>query len=111
MVTWGAEGFLAPGHERVGHVPRMSGTHCCGWVEQLNDPLPFWLMVFVALALAGWLAFRLRRALFLRLPCWLLAHSVYRVRLRGPHNLPANGPALLVCNGLRWIDVGLLLAV
>jgi acyl-[acyl-carrier-protein]-phospholipid O-acyltransferase/long-chain-fatty-acid--[acyl-carrier-protein] ligase len=43
----------------------------------------------------------------IRLSLWLLAHSLYRIRLIGSENLPARGPALLVCNHLSFVD-GLL---
>lgn len=43
----------------------------------------------------------------LRFVLWSLTHSVYRIRIVGAENVPLNGPALLVCNHLSFID-GLL---
>jgi acyl-[acyl-carrier-protein]-phospholipid O-acyltransferase/long-chain-fatty-acid--[acyl-carrier-protein] ligase len=51
-----------------------------------------------------------RYALFVRLPLWLLRHTVYRLRVHGLENLPATGPALLVCNPVNHLDALLLLA-
>jgi acyl-[acyl-carrier-protein]-phospholipid O-acyltransferase/long-chain-fatty-acid--[acyl-carrier-protein] ligase len=44
---------------------------------------------------------------FLRFVLWMLTHSLYRIRIVGAENVPVNGPALLVCNHLSFID-GLL---
>ncbi|HWA50153.1 MAG TPA: MFS transporter, partial [Dongiaceae bacterium] len=43
----------------------------------------------------------------IRFCLWLLTHSIYRIRIIGPENVPLNGPALLVANHLSFID-GLL---
>jgi len=42
--------------------------------------------------------------LIVRLCIWLLAHTFYRVEVRGGENLPKSGPALLVCNHISLID-------
>src|SRR5262249_61170713 len=39
-----------------------------------------------------------------RLGLWLPGPTVCRVRVRGREHLPASGPALLVCNGVRHLD-------
>lgn len=44
---------------------------------------------------------------FIRFVLWMLAHSIYRIRIVGAENVPLNGPALLVCNHLSFVD-GLL---
>jgi acyl-[acyl-carrier-protein]-phospholipid O-acyltransferase/long-chain-fatty-acid--[acyl-carrier-protein] ligase len=44
---------------------------------------------------------------FIRFVLWSLTHSIYRIRIVGAENVPINGPALLVCNHLSFID-GLL---
>jgi acyl-[acyl-carrier-protein]-phospholipid O-acyltransferase/long-chain-fatty-acid--[acyl-carrier-protein] ligase len=43
-----------------------------------------------------------------RLCLWLLAHTFYRVEVRGGENLVRSGPALLVCNHISFIDPFLL---
>jgi len=45
----------------------------------------------------------------LRFVTWMLSLTVYRVRVRGHHNLPERGGALLVANHVSWIDGILLL--
>ena len=46
--------------------------------------------------------------LIVRLCLWLLAHTFYRVEVRGRENLPKSGPALLVCNHISFMDPFLL---
>lgn len=41
---------------------------------------------------------------FLRLLGWLLAHSIYRMRVLHPERIPARGGALLVANHVSWVD-------
>jgi len=55
-----------------------------------------------ALALA--VLFWLRPVLLVRIPVWILCHSFYRVRVLGRENIPAKGPALLVCNHVSYVD-------
>lgn len=43
----------------------------------------------------------------IRFSLWLLTHTIYRIKIVGPENVPLNGPALLVCNHLSFVD-GLL---
>src|SRR5262249_6610971 len=40
----------------------------------------------------------------------VLTHTVYRIRVFGAQNVPASGPALLVCNHVTFIDWLLILA-
>jgi acyl-[acyl-carrier-protein]-phospholipid O-acyltransferase / long-chain-fatty-acid--[acyl-carrier-protein] ligase len=40
----------------------------------------------------------------IRLCLWLLAHTFYRIKVRGSENLPRRGPALLVCNHISYVD-------
>ncbi|HEV2352082.1 MAG TPA: acyl-[ACP]--phospholipid O-acyltransferase [Terriglobia bacterium] len=40
----------------------------------------------------------------IRLCLWLLAHTFYRIKVRGTENLPKRGPALLVCNHISYVD-------
>jgi acyl-[acyl-carrier-protein]-phospholipid O-acyltransferase/long-chain-fatty-acid--[acyl-carrier-protein] ligase len=39
-----------------------------------------------------------------RLCLWMLTHSLYRIRPLGADNVPARGPALLVCNHVSFVD-------
>ena len=48
---------------------------------------------------------------FLRLVSWVLIHSVYRIDKKDLEKIPAQGPALLVCNHVSFFDPPILLAV
>jgi acyl-[acyl-carrier-protein]-phospholipid O-acyltransferase/long-chain-fatty-acid--[acyl-carrier-protein] ligase len=65
-----------------------------------------------ALILLGALAFAVifRYQLLVRLPLWLITHTIYRVRVHGAENVPATGPALLVSNHVSHLDALLVLA-
>ncbi|WP_313951272.1 MFS transporter [Accumulibacter sp.] len=40
----------------------------------------------------------------LRFIAWLLIHSVYRLQQKGLENIPQEGPAVLVCNHVSFVD-------
>jgi 1-acyl-sn-glycerol-3-phosphate acyltransferase len=40
----------------------------------------------------------------MRFLCWLLIHSVYRLRKEGLDNIPDEGPALITCNHVSFVD-------
>ncbi len=46
----------------------------------------------------------------LRFLAWLLTHGVYRFKVRGDEHIPAEGPAVLVCNHVSFVDAVLLMA-
>ncbi len=48
---------------------------------------------------------------FLRLLGWLLIHSVYRIKKEDLHHIPEEGPALLVCNHVSFVDPVIILAL
>jgi acyl-[acyl-carrier-protein]-phospholipid O-acyltransferase/long-chain-fatty-acid--[acyl-carrier-protein] ligase len=43
-----------------------------------------------------------------RFVLWLVAHSVYKIRIVGHEHVPANGPALLVSNHVSFVDALLI---
>ena len=47
---------------------------------------------------------------FIRLLNWILAHSLYRIKVVGHENIPAEGGGLLVCNHVTYADPPLVLA-
>jgi acyl-[acyl-carrier-protein]-phospholipid O-acyltransferase/long-chain-fatty-acid--[acyl-carrier-protein] ligase len=42
--------------------------------------------------------------ILLRCGLWVITHSLYKISVRGAHNLPAKGAALLVCNHVSYVD-------
>jgi hypothetical protein len=46
----------------------------------------------------------------MRFICWLLIHTFYRLEKSGLENIPAQGPAVLVCNHVSFVDPLVLLA-
>ncbi|WP_310630979.1 MFS transporter [Paraburkholderia sp.] len=46
----------------------------------------------------------------LRFVAWVLVHTVYRVRLVHAERIPAEGPAVLVCNHVSYVDAVVLMA-
>ncbi len=83
-------------------------TACFAWLEVL-DEVPWWAFAAAGVVLLV-AAYLLRYRLIIRLPLWILRHTIYRLRVHGLENLPATGPALLVCNHVSHIDSILLLA-
>jgi acyl-[acyl-carrier-protein]-phospholipid O-acyltransferase/long-chain-fatty-acid--[acyl-carrier-protein] ligase len=65
---------------------------------------PITLLCLAALALGLVVLFYFRPALLVRIPVWVLCHTVYRVRVLGRQHVPAKGPALLVCNHVSYLD-------
>jgi 1-acyl-sn-glycerol-3-phosphate acyltransferase len=46
----------------------------------------------------------------MRFVCWLLIHSVYRLDKTGLENIPGEGPAVIVCNHVSFVDPLVILA-
>jgi 1-acyl-sn-glycerol-3-phosphate acyltransferase len=46
----------------------------------------------------------------MRFITWVLVNSLYRIRVDGMRNLPEEGPALLVCNHVSFMDPLILMA-
>jgi acyl-[acyl-carrier-protein]-phospholipid O-acyltransferase/long-chain-fatty-acid--[acyl-carrier-protein] ligase len=68
------------------------------------------LYLLAAVVLSLVLLFWWRPILLVRIPVWILCHTIYRVRGIGRINVPATGPALLVCNHVSHFDWLFLLA-
>jgi len=70
--------------------------------------------IFLAAALLNVLVatyiFTLVPEFILRFVTWLLASTLYRVRADGLQHIPEEGPALLVCNHVSFVDPLLLMA-
>src|SRR5690606_19005096 len=46
----------------------------------------------------------------MRFLCWLLVHSAYRLEKRGLENIPEEGPAVIACNHVSFVDALVILA-
>ncbi|WP_153075148.1 MFS transporter [Paraburkholderia bonniea] len=46
----------------------------------------------------------------LRFLAWLLVHTFYRIRLVHPERIPEEGPAVLVCNHVSYVDAIVIMA-
>jgi acyl-[acyl-carrier-protein]-phospholipid O-acyltransferase/long-chain-fatty-acid--[acyl-carrier-protein] ligase len=66
-----------------------------------------WLVAAVALVAA---VYAFRYYFLVRLPLWLLTHTIYRLRAHGAEHIPVKGPALLVSNHVSYIDALIILA-
>lgn len=54
--------------------------------------------------------YRLVPEFLLRFIVWLLVHSVYRLRTRDIERIPADGPALIICNHVSFVDALVIMA-
>ncbi len=55
-------------------------------------------------ALVGFYLYALVPEFILRVVCWILANVMYRLRVVGREHIPAEGPAVLVCNHVSYVD-------
>jgi len=70
--------------------------------------------VFLAVGLlnvaVGFYIFLLVPEYLLRFVAWVLTHFVYRFEVRGEEHIPSEGPAILACNHVSYVDAVLLMA-
>jgi 1-acyl-sn-glycerol-3-phosphate acyltransferase len=70
--------------------------------------------IFLAAALlnvlVAWYIFTLVPEFAMRFITWVLVNTLYRVRVDGSEQIPEEGPALLVCNHVSFMDALLLMA-
>jgi hypothetical protein len=75
----------------------------------LDFPQLFLVVALMNAVVAGYI-YTLVPEFLMRFICWLLIHSIYRLEKRGLDNIPAKGPALLVCNHVSFVDPLVILA-
>lgn len=56
------------------------------------------------------ITFKVLPDFFLRFVAAAVTRTFYRLRVRGLENVPAQGPALLVCNHIGWSDAAIMVA-
>jgi 1-acyl-sn-glycerol-3-phosphate acyltransferase len=64
------------------------------------------LFLFIAIlnAIVAIYIYSLVPEFFMRFIVWMLIHSVYHVKARGLDKIPEQGPAVLVCNHVSYVD-------
>lgn len=72
-------------------------------VVGLSIPEFFLVLALMNLVVAGFV-YQQMPDFALRFVIWLLSHTIYRVRHRGLDRIPEQGPALLVCNHVSYMD-------
>jgi acyl-[acyl-carrier-protein]-phospholipid O-acyltransferase/long-chain-fatty-acid--[acyl-carrier-protein] ligase len=74
-----------------------------GWLDTVGVGTVLWSIA--GLAVLGLIVLLWRRpGLLVWAPCWLVARIFYRMYVFGRTNVPATGPALLVCNHVSYFD-------
>ncbi len=69
----------------------------------VSIPLLFLILALMNAAVAAFI-FTLVPEFLMRLLVWLLIHTIYRVDKTGLEHIPDEGPALLVCNHVSFVD-------
>lgn len=68
------------------------------------------LFTGLANAVVAFYIFLLVPEYLLRFVAWVLSHVIYRFKVHGENHIPTEGPAILVCNHVSFIDAMLLMA-
>ena len=62
------------------------------------------LMTAILNAVVAIYIFTLVPEFLMRFLVWLLIHTIYRVRIRGSAHIPRDGPVILACNHVSFVD-------
>ena len=68
------------------------------------------LLTGIANAIVAFYVFFLVPEYLLRFVAWIITHFIYRFKVRGEQHIPADGPAVLVCNHVSFVVAILLMA-
>jgi 1-acyl-sn-glycerol-3-phosphate acyltransferase len=68
----------------------------------------FFLALAIANAIVAIYIFTLVPEFLMRFISWLLVKTLYRLRVRGIEHIPDDGPALIVCNHVSYMDALIL---
>jgi len=69
----------------------------------LTIPQLILVLALMNAAVAAYI-YRLVPEFLMRFLVWILVHSVYRVRKSGLERIPEEGPAILICNHVSYVD-------
>ncbi len=75
------------------------------------SPPAMMVVTGLLVALAFVVSLKFAAHFMVRFVIWLLAHTVYRLKVRGKEHLPEAGGALLVCNHVSFVDAVLVAAI
>ena len=76
-------------------------------VAELSIPQLFLVVSLMNVAVSAYI-FSIVPEFSMRFLVWLLGHSMYRVRHQGLDAIPEEGPAVLVCNHVSYVDALLI---
>ncbi|MFT4764211.1 MAG: 1-acyl-sn-glycerol-3-phosphate acyltransferase [Oleispira sp.] len=76
-------------------------------VIELTIPEYFLVLALMNIVVAVYVYSRVPEFV-LRFFIWMLGHTLYRVQDKGLENIPENGPAVLVCNHVSFVDAMLI---
>ncbi len=71
--------------------------------NKMSLPLILTLLAFANLVVAMYI-YTLVPEFTLRFLAWILTHCLYRLQVKGEDHIPKDGPAILVCNHVSYID-------
>jgi len=75
------------------------------WLEMLHFTIPqLFILAAVLNAIVAIYIYTLVPEFLMRFLTWVLVNVMYRVKLRGLENIPEQGPALIVCNHVSFMD-------
>ena len=75
----------------------------------LTLPQLFLVVALMNAAVAAYI-YALVPEFLMRFLCWLLIHTVYRLEKKGLENIPEEGPAVVICNHVSFVDALVILA-
>ena len=64
----------------------------------------FFLIIAIMNAAVAWYIYRTVPEFLMRFIIWVITHTMYRVKHTNLHNIPDEGPAILVCNHVSYMD-------
>jgi len=75
------------------------------WLEVLHFTIPqLFILAAVLNAIVAAYIFTLVPEFLMRFLSWVLVNIMYRIKVRGLENIPENGPVLIVCNHVSFMD-------
>lgn len=69
----------------------------------LSIPQLFLVLAAMNVAVAAYI-YTLLPEFLMRFLAWIIVNILYRIRVSGAENIPARGPAVLVCNHVSYVD-------